>query len=359
MMKKFLSLIIVVAFTVTAVFGITGVAYAADVEMTIASDKETLSGAGAIQFTASITNSSGAQLSGYTIEYSCGESNHTVTTGEAIADGATGTVVFSCDLTDDMLGQEITFVLLDSAGAELATAAKTINKAYELLMVGVDSLDVVLVQQRLRDLGYFNYRATGRYLSMTEKGVILFQESNSLDVDGQIGPVTYAKLFATDAIRSPLSPEIHVTSGPSLDGTPVNGVLGDWFTEIDPAFPVGTTVTITDYNTGDTFQMTRTGGTNHAEVESPSAEEYTKYIDTFGGVPNWEKRSVLVTIGSTTYAASLFGNAQGEDTISENTMAGHTCLYFYGSFSHVYGFSDKEHDRMVLRAAGEPLQYKE
>ncbi len=359
MMKKFFSLIIVVVFTVTAIFGIAGVAYAAGVELSISSDKDSLSEAGQVEFTATITNNSGALLSGYTIEYTCGESTNTVPSGEDIADGEEGTVVFTCDVSEDMLDQEITFSLLDSSGTELATAAKTIKTASELLMSGTDSVNVVLVQQRLRDLGYFNYRATGRFLSMTEKGVILFQESNALDIDGQIGPSTFEKLFSLDAVRSPLSPEIHVTSGPSLDGTPTNGELADWFTVIDPAFPVGETVTITDYNTGDTFQMTRTGGTNHAEVEPPNADEYDKYIDTFGGVPNWEKRSVLVTIGGTSYAASLFGNAQGEDTISDNTMAGHTCLYFYGSFSHVYGFSDKEHERMVLRAAGEPLKYKD
>jgi hypothetical protein len=126
---------------------------------------------------------------------------------------------------------------------------------------------------------------------------------------------------------------------------------------IDAAFPIGETVTITDYNSGETFQMTRTGGVNHAEVESLNAEEYDTYIDSFGGIPNWEKRSVLVTIGGTTYAASLFGNAHGEDTVSNNTMAGHTCLYFYGSLSHANGFIDKEHLKMVLRAAGEPLQF--
>jgi len=210
---------------------------------------------------------------------------------------------------------------------------------------------------RLRDLGYISYRATGRFLSMTEKGVMNFQENNGLDADGRIGPQTYEKLFTTDLVRKPLSASIRITSGPSLDGSPANGELADWFTVVDPAFAVGDTVTVTDYNSGAAFQMTRTGGINHAEVESPDSDEYGTYIDSFGGLPNWEKRSVLVTIGANTYAASLFGNAQGDDTIANNTMAGHTCLYFYGSYSHAYGFADKEHDKMVLTAAGEPLKY--
>lgn len=356
-MKRFISLIITSILIITALFAAGSVALAANVEMTITTDKASLSGAGQIEFTATITNNSGAELSGYSIEYSCGESNFTETSGEAIADGATGTVVFSCDITDDMLDQQISFILLDSTGGELTTASATIKKAPEILKAGMDSIDVVLIQMRLRDLGYFNYRATGRYLSMTEKGVIGFQENNGLDPDGRVGSSTFAKIFETNVARKPLSPEIRVTSGPSLTGTPTNGELADWFEVIDPAFPVGDTVTITDYNSGATFQMTRTGGTNHAEVEPPNSEEYNKYIDSFGGIPNWEKRSVLVTIGGKTYAASLFGNQMGEDTISNNTMDGHTCLYFYGSYSHVLGFTDKEHEKMILRAAGEPLQY--
>ena len=356
-MKKLLILIIVSTLLIASLFGAGSVALAADVEMSVTSDKATMPEPGTIEFTATIVNNSGSEIATYTINYTCGEADFNAPSTEAIADGDSGTLTFSCDLTEEMLGQQINFILVDSAGAELATTSITIKKEFEMLMIGVDSIDVVLVQMRLRDLGYISYRATGRFLSMTEKGVMGFQENNGLDADGRIGPQTYEKLFSTDVHRKPLSAEIRTTSGPSLDGDPVNGELADWFTVIDPAFPIGDTVTVTDYNSGESFQMTRTGGTNHAEVEPPNSEEYQTYIDSFGGIPNWEKRSVLVTIGANTYAASLFGNAQGEDTISENIMAGHTCLYFYGSFSHVYGFADKEHEKMILRAAGEPLQY--
>ncbi|MBT3320015.1 MAG: peptidoglycan-binding protein [Clostridia bacterium] len=356
-MKKLLILIIVSTLLVVSVFGVGSVALAADVDMSVTSDKATMPEPGTVEFTATIVNNSGSEISTYTINYTCGEFADSAPSIEAIADGDSGTLTFSCEMTEEMLGQQIDFVLVDGAGLELATDSITIAKAFEMLMIGVDNIDVVRIQMRLRDLGYISYRATGRFLSMTEKGVMGFQEQNGLDADGRVGALTYEKLFSTNVLRKPLSAEIRITSGPGLDGNPVNGELADWFTVIDAAFPIGDTVTITDYNSGVTFQMTRTGGVNHAEVESPDADEYNTYIDSFGGIPNWEKRSVLVTIGGTTYAASLFGNAQGEDTISKNTMAGHTCLYFSGSFSHVFGFIDKEHLKMVLRAAGEPLQF--
>ncbi len=236
--------------------------------------------------------------------------------------------------------------------------ALSVPEDFEMLTLESEGMDVVMVQMRLRDLGYITYRATGMYYGMTEKAVMNFQENNDLDADGRLGELSYDKLFTNDVIRKPLSLEIPVTSGPSLVGTPAEyGELADWFEEVDAAFPIGATATVKDFNSGTTFEMKRTGGVNHAEVEPVDAAAYDNYIDSFGGKPNWEKRSVIVTVGSKNYAGSLFGNQMGEDTVSDNTMDGHTCLYFFGSFSHVYGFSDKEHDKMVLRAAGEPLEY--
>ncbi len=356
-MKKLLILIVVSTMLIASLFGLGSVALAADVQLSVTSDKATLPEAGEVEFIATIINNSGSEISSYRINYTCGEAAFGAPSAEAIADGDSGTLTFTCSITEEMLGQQIDFVLVDSAGNELATASLTIAKALTMLMIGVDSIEVVLVQMRLRDLGYISYRATGRFLSMTQKGVMNFQEQNELDADGRVGAQTFAKLFSTDVNRKPLSAEIRTTSGPALEGDPISGELADWFTVVDPAFAIGQTVTITDYNSGATFAMKRTGGVNHAEMESPDSDEYSIYIDSFGGIPNWEKRSVLVTIGANTYAASLFGNAHGEDTISNNTMAGHTCLYFYGSLSHANGFIDKEHLKMVLRAAGEPLQF--
>ena len=89
-------------------------------------------------------------------------------------------------------------------------------------------------------------------------------------------------------------------------------------------FRVDATVKVTDFNSGKSFNVTRTGGTNLATVETPTSEDYNTYITCFGGSPNWEKRAMLVTIGDKVYAASMFGNPNGEDKISDNTMAGHT-----------------------------------
>jgi hypothetical protein len=123
---------------------------------------------------------------------------------------------------------------------------------------------------------------------------------------------------------------------------------------------VGTTVQVTDFNKPDIkFNMVRSGGTNLAAVEAATAEDYTKYTECFGGGTNWEKRSVHVSIGGVNYAESLFGNPSSADTIEDNTMAGHTTLYFYGCTTDVSGFIDKEDLKMVLRAADKPLEFQQ
>ncbi len=229
---------------------------------------------------------------------------------------------------------------------------------FKILTLDDKGTDVIRVQMRLRDLGYFNYRATGKYYSKTEKAVLDFQNNNSLDADGRVGEMTYAKLFETEGLaRKPLSPSVTPSSGPKNENPQVSGELGDWET-VSAAFTVGMTVKVTDVNKPEiTFNVTRSGGTNLAWVEAATTKDYNSFLECFGGEVNWEKRSVLVTIGGTEYAASMFGNPSGDDTISGNGMEGHTTLYFYGSKSEVLGFEDKEDLAFVLRAAGKPEKY--
>ncbi len=236
------------------------------------------------------------------------------------------------------------------------------QRVFEILKPDSAGMTVFRVQMRLRDLGYLNYRPTGLYYTMTQNAVISFQQNNGLDSDGQVGQMTYDKLFSSDIVRKPLSPSILVSSGMPLTGAaPASGDPADWSTVVDAAFPVGAQATVTDFNTGKAFTVQRTGGTGHADVETADAAAYATFLECFGvsenEQPTWEKRAVLVSINEAVYAASLFGNPAGADTVANNGMDGHVCLYFSGSTSDVLGFADKEHQKMVLVAAGLPLQY--
>ncbi len=241
------------------------------------------------------------------------------------------------------------------------------QSTFEVIKLESSGTRVFRVQMRLRDLGYLNYRPTGQYFGLTQDAVMKFQQNNGLDSDGQIGQMTYDKLFSSDVVRKPLSAAVPVYYGVGeSNGATAPGELADWAATVDPAFPVGTTATVTDFNTGKAFTVQRTGGTGHADVEATDSAAYTTFLEIYNVPadvePTWEKRAVVVTVGSATYAASLFGHPAGADTLPDNTMSGHACLYFMGSTSDVLGFVDKEHYKMVLLAGGKTegeLQYQQ
>ncbi len=228
------------------------------------------------------------------------------------------------------------------------------QSAFTLLQQGSEGEYVIRLQMRLRELGYLNYRATGSYGEKTLNAVQDFQEENDLGSDGQAGPITYEALFKVDAPRRPLGLSVVPASGPNVTTptSPVYGELSSW-TAINALFTSGMTVTVTDWSSGTTFQMKRIGGTNHADVETVTADDTDKFWDCFGDKSNWgEKRPVLVSIGGVNYAASLYAHPSGAEEIGDNDVSGHTQLYFYGSTSDILGFADKYHDDNVQIAAG-------
>jgi len=245
----------------------------------------------------------------------------------------------------------LVIALVFSIGVPVSLGAP---EGFQMLMTDSQGPEVFRIQMRLRDLGYLNYRPTGLYKGMTQSAVVEFQKDNGLDPDGRLGEKTYDKLFSLDVTRKPLSAGVVPISGPELKGkAPSPGEAADWSTVVNAAIPVGTRFTITDYNTSKSFSVKRTGGTGHADVETVDSKATDTFLECYGGVFTWEKRPVLVKVGDKTYAASLFGHPDGEDTIADNKMDGHTCLYFSGSTSDVLGFEDKEHARNVLKAAGQ------
>lgn len=211
---------------------------------------------------------------------------------------------------------------------------------------------VVLLQQRLMDLGYIQFRATGRYGDMTYLGVIDFQTNAGISPDGIVGKDTYEKIFLPEAKRAPINDSIVRTVGPAPQKTPKEyGMLVDWHESTSKDFSVGKTIKIIDFNTLREFYVTRTGGTNHADVQTSDEESHKTFLKCFGGEYTWEKRSVLAEIDGELYAASMFGMPNNNDKLNNGFMKGSVCLYFYGSKSDVGGAIDVEHDEMVNRAA--------
>ncbi|MEZ4358051.1 MAG: peptidoglycan-binding domain-containing protein [Eubacteriales bacterium] len=220
----------------------------------------------------------------------------------------------------------------------------------EILTIQSEGIEVFMLQKRLCDLGYLNYRATGSYGLMTRKAVSDFQVKNNLSADGSAGEETLNVLFSNDALRAPITETVTLYSGPASTGTASKyGEAVDWATFKD-IFTVGTTATITDFNSNTTFTVKRTGGENNAWIEPVSASDNTNYVKSFGGGASYEKRAVLVTLNGTTYAAALFGWPHGKDNVSDNGMSGHTNLFFTGSTSDVLNLPDEEYQEQIDRA---------
>ena len=71
----------------------------------------------------------------------------------------------------------------------------TPNKPTKTLREGDKGEDVKLLQQKLKDIHYYNGDISGNFDIYTLGAVLAFQMKNDLDVDGITGNQTYAKLF--------------------------------------------------------------------------------------------------------------------------------------------------------------------
>lgn len=218
---------------------------------------------------------------------------------------------------------------------------------------------IAAIQVRLRELGYFIYKSTGRFQSMTRLATIEFQKNqtdddgNQIISDGTIGQQTLDILFSPRAVRANIATEVHIPIGKKADGSQKEtGERLEW-SAVQQELEAGKTYELMDFNTGKVFSMTYTGGASHAEMECPDGDNTHIYRDVFGGEFNYSKRPMLIKLGGRYVACSLQGEPHGEDTISMNDMSGHACLYFYNSKSHVGNLADVEHMNNVYTASGQ------
>ncbi|HWR24376.1 MAG TPA: peptidoglycan-binding domain-containing protein [Feifaniaceae bacterium] len=248
------------------------------------------------------------------------------------------------------------FALLFMVKAEAATPSPFAGT--QLIQYEDTGETVAMIQTRLRELGYFQFKPTGSFLSMTRSAVIEFQKNQVSDdgtpiiADGTVGEQSMSLLFSQKAARAAIPQEVHIPIGDRADGSQKKtGALTSW-QDVKGQLSAGQTYTLTDFNTGATFNMVYTGGEQHAEMEAATANDATVYKDTFGGEYNYSKRPMLITINGAQVACSLQGQPHGADTVERNDMVGHACLYFNESKSHVGQLPDVEHINNVFTASG-------
>ncbi len=250
---------------------------------------------------------------------------------------------------------------------------------YPELKINDNNVDVLNLQSRLRDLGYYNYKVTGYFGSLTEYAVSLFQKYNGINESGMVDGDTNLLLYSNDAVRMPMSgidssadrfgvtpsptptpkPTAKPTSKPTnntaavnSNGTVKTGSYMDW-SQVKGIFAKGDKATVYDFNTGISWTVKRTGGSKHADVEPVSSSDTALYKQALGKYyKNWKRQPCIVVIDGYRIAGSYHGYPHGYDSISGNNMTGHYCIHFKNSRTHCSNKIDPDHQACVRKAAG-------
>jgi peptidoglycan hydrolase-like protein with peptidoglycan-binding domain len=253
--------------------------------------------------------------------------------------------------------------------AAVIAAAPVNADAATLLKVGSRGSQVVLVQKTLQDLGYFTYPvSTGYYGSITKAAVKRFQKANGIIADGIVGSKTMGLLLPDLSQVSVDTMKLAATYSAAQE----SGDL-DWFTQVRDIWKRGMTAVITDVDTGKSFSVKRTYGTNHADVETLTKEDTETIKEIWGGF-SWERRAVVVEVAGYTLAGSMtamphagldnkaegawvsgrsagYGYGYNYDKIKGNGINGHMDIHFKNSRTHGTNVVQKLHQDMVKKAA--------
>jgi peptidoglycan hydrolase-like protein with peptidoglycan-binding domain len=224
---------------------------------------------------------------------------------------------------------------------------------YDILRKGSTGAAVKALQTKLKEKGFFTGSINGTYGTDTVEAVKAFQKTVNLTADGIAGSSTQHSLFGTVPPGS---------SDDVLTNTiyPVEKI--DWFTGgINTIWARGMNVKITDVKTGITFWAHRWAGGNHADAEPLTAADTRRICKMYGvssssqitATKYYQRRPLWVTIGSRTFAASLYGvphNYPDGDTIESNDYRGQFCVHFTNSKTHASNRVDPDHEAAIQYA---------
>ena len=117
------------------------------------------------------------------------------------ADGVAGTATLS-KLNSSSAKSNYAASSSATSRPAMRTYTPSTLSTYRYLQLGSSGSDVTKLQQRLKDLGYFNGSVNGSFGSDTETALRAFQERNGLWVDGVAGEDTQRMLYSSDALSA-------------------------------------------------------------------------------------------------------------------------------------------------------------
>lgn len=227
---------------------------------------------------------------------------------------------------------------------EEASDKDNASDKYPTLSPGDTGDAVKKLQTRLKALEWFYGDIGGNYKDLTTQAVKDFQKAAGLSQTGIADNATQVALYKSNAPKNTVESTAKPASGKSKEM--------DWWTSgIQTIFPRGATAVVTDVKTGLSWQVYRSGGTNHADVQPKTAADTAVMNKAYGGAWSWNRRAIWVSIGGNKYAASMNGMPHGSGSIPDNGFNGHHCIHFTNSRTHGSNSVDENHQRMVAYAA--------
>ena len=203
----------------------------------------------------------------------------------------------------------------------------------------------------LKKQGYYTGEITSSYTSAVEEAVRAFQKGNGLEADGIAGSKTQHKLFGT------VEPGQGGTGDLTMTIYPAEKI--DWYTGgIQTLWAKGANYKVYDVKTGIVWWAHRWSGGNHVDAEPLTAADTARLCKIYGvnsadeiaSKNLWQRRPCLVTIGSRTFACSLYGvphNYPDGDTIPTNNFKGQLCIHFTNSKTHDSNKVDSGHQEAI------------
>ncbi len=225
--------------------------------------------------------------------------------------------------------------------------------SYTTLKAGSSGPAVQNLVQELINQGYYKYALTSNYTSSVENAVRAFQAAKGLATDGIAGSNTQHALFNTVPVGTADRTNMAMTIYPAEKI--------DWNTGgIQELWQKGSNVKVYDVKTGLVWWAHRWSGGLHVDAEPLSAADTAVLCKIYGvskasdikESTHWQRRPCLVTIGTRTFACSLYGvphNLDG-DTIKNNNFEGQLCIHFTNSKIHKSGKVDSNHEAAIQYA---------
>ena len=225
--------------------------------------------------------------------------------------------------------------------------------SYNTLKLGSTGQAVKNLITELKNQGYYTGSVGTKYTTAVETAVRNFQAAKGLTVDGIAGSATQHKLFNTVPIGSGDSTNLTMTIYPAEKI--------DWNTGgINELWARGSNYKVYDVKTGIVWWAHRWAGGLHVDAEPLTAADTGRLCKIYGvnsaseitSKNHWQRRPCLVTIGTRTFACSLYGVPHNDDgdTIKDNAFQGQLCIHFTNSKIHNSHKVDSLHQEAIQYA---------